>query len=115
MREATKGIDKTMSDDGLVVVIPTRNRSDLARNAVESVISQVDCAVDVFVSDNSTTSESRSDLSSYCHELGNERLRYLAPPAPLPMAKHWDWAMQQALSLYDSAHFTFLTDRMLFK
>jgi hypothetical protein len=31
------------------------------------------------------------------------------------MARHWDWAMHQALSLYDSAHFAFLTDRMVFK
>jgi glycosyltransferase involved in cell wall biosynthesis len=116
MREAAERINRTMSDGGLVVVIPTRNRSDLAKKAVESVIGQVDGLVHVLVSDNSTTSESRSDLSGYCHERGDKGLRYVTPPEPLPMAGHWDWAMQQALSLYDDfTHFTFLTDRMLFK
>jgi Glycosyl transferase family 2 len=105
-----------MGAGGLVVVIPTRNRSDLAKEAIESVIGQVDCAVQVLVSDNSTTSESRSDLSGYCRERENAGLRYVEPPESLPMAKHWDWAIQQALSLhYASTHFAFLTDRMLFK
>jgi hypothetical protein len=31
------------------------------------------------------------------------------------MNKHWDWAMEQALSLYDCSHVAFLTDRMMFK
>jgi SAM-dependent methyltransferase len=31
------------------------------------------------------------------------------------MALHWDWAIEQALSLYKASHFSFLTDRMLFK
>src|SRR5437868_595455 len=100
-------MDKTMSDGGLVVVIPTRNREDLAKKSIESVIRQADCAVEILVSDNSTTSESRSDLLDYCHELANERLRYLAPSEPLPMAKHWDWAIQQALFLSDATHFAF--------
>jgi hypothetical protein len=104
-----------MSYAGLVVVIPTRNRSDLAKKAVESAVSQIDCDVQVLVSDNSTASESRSNLCDYCHERGDKRLRYLAPPESLPMADHWDWAMRQAMALYDATHFAFLTDRMLFK
>jgi hypothetical protein len=99
---------------GYVIVIPTRNRADLVRHAVESIFGQSGCDVDVLVSDNSTSAEQRTDLSRYCHGM-NERLRYIAPPDPLPMSQHWDWAMRQALSLYDTSHVGFLTDRMMFK
>jgi len=108
-------MDRAMSEGQLVVVIPTRNRADLARTAVESVLSQSGSEVQVLVSDNSTASKDRADLSDYCRQHGSERLRYLAPPESLAMALHWDWAMQQALSIYDASHFAFLTDRMLFK
>src|SRR5712691_2502676 len=104
-----------MSYGGMIVIIPTRNRAELARNALDSVLSQPDCEVRVLVSDNSTTSADRAELSRYCQQLRHERLRYLTPPEPLPTTQHWDWAIQQALSLYDSRHFTFLTDRMMFK
>lgn len=97
-----------------VVVIPTRDRVDLLRNAVRSILSQSD-SVRVLVSDNSTSAENRCKVSQYCGEPGNERLIYIAPPEPLPMSQHWDWAMQRALSTYNATHFTFLTDRMVFK
>lgn len=104
-----------MNYDALVVVIPTRNRADLARNAIESVLDQSGSEVQVLVSNNSTVNEDRAHLSDYCRQRGNERLRHVAAPQSLPMALHWDWAMQQALSIYDASHFAFLTDRMLFK
>lgn len=103
-----------MQSNEVVVVIPTRDRADLVRNAIRSVLSQGN-SVQVLVSDNSISAESRSELSQYCRELGNERLRLVSPPKPLPMSQHWDWAMEQALSFYSSSHFTFLTDRMVFK
>ncbi len=104
-----------MSYGGMIVIIPTRNRAELARNALDSVLSQPDYEVQILVSDNSTTCADRAELSRYCQQLASERLRYLTPPEPLPITQHWDWAMQQALSLYDCTHFTFLTDRMMFK
>jgi hypothetical protein len=104
-----------VSFNELVVVIPTRNRSDLVRNALNSVLSQSDCEIQVLVSDNSTATDQRADLSRYCQEREDERVRYIVPPRPLPMAQHWDWALRQALSLYGSTHFSFLTDRMMFK
>jgi hypothetical protein len=33
----------------------------------------------------------------------------------MPMAKHWDWVINQALELYDLNHFLYLTDRSVFK
>jgi len=44
----------------LVVVIPTRNRADLVPKALDSVLSQAGCEVQILVSDNSTTSADRA-------------------------------------------------------
>jgi glycosyltransferase involved in cell wall biosynthesis len=98
-----------------LIVIPTRNRSDLAKNAIRSVLDQIGSDVDVLVSDNSTTSNQLAELSQYCEQCADVRLRYITPPELLPMSSHWDWAMQQALSLYDCSHVAFLTDRMMFR
>jgi hypothetical protein len=99
----------------LIIVIPTRNRSDLAINAIRSVLDQPDCEVVLLVSDNSTSLEERTKLSEFCRQLQDKRLQYLTPPEPLPMSRHWDWAMEQALAQSNCSHVGFLTDRMMFK
>ena len=43
-----------MQYKSLLIVIPTRNRADLAITAINSVINQKNCTVEVLVSDNST-------------------------------------------------------------
>lgn len=104
-----------MKASGTVIVIPTRNRADLAWKSVESVLAQLDETIAVLVSDNSTSVEQRAELSGRCKAAAHPQLRYLTPPEPLPMPQHWDWAMGKALSLYEPSRVSFLTDRMLFK
>lgn len=104
-----------MGYTGTVIIIPTRNRPDLVRNALGSVLDQTGIEVEVLVSDNSTSREDQASLSEYCQQLQNRRLRYVAPPEPLPMTQHWNWALEYALSSYQASHYTFLTDRMVFK
>lgn len=99
----------------LVVVIPTRNRSDLAYNAIRSVLNQTDCDFRLLVSDNSTRAEELDQLARLCGEIADERLRYIRPPEPLVMSHHWSWALEQALADSRVSHVAFLTDRMLFK
>src|SRR2546422_2354060 len=98
-----------------VVVIPTRNRPDLAMNAIRSVLQEPLVDVHVIVSDNSTTEADRSALAGFCARLSNARLLCIAPPRALPATEHWDWAMHQALQRYDAGHFIYLTDRSVFK
>jgi len=97
-----------------VVVIPTRNRADLVRNAIRSVLNQPNCEVDVLVSDNSNEPAASESLVDFCRELADQRLRYVRPPRPLPMTEHWDWALSRALES-EATHFAFLSDRMMFK
>lgn len=99
----------------LLVVIPTRNRPDLAINAIRSAIEQSGTEFEVIVSDNSTDEANKADLMDHCRGLGDDRVRYIAPEEPLPMTKHWEWAMRQSLRLSDFTHVTYLTDRTVFK
>ena len=98
----------------LRVIIPTRNRADLAIGAIRSVLSQPVDSVRILVSDNSTSGKERASLSRFCRKLKDKRLRYIAPPEPMPMSPHWDWAMREALRT-EASHFTVLTDRMVYR
>lgn len=95
----------------LAVIIPTRNRADLAIRAVRSLLDQPGCRLQVFVSDNSTSADEQRRLTDFCRALADPRIAYMRPPTPLPMAEHWDWAMQQALARSDASHLTIHYDR----
>jgi glycosyltransferase involved in cell wall biosynthesis len=99
---------------GTLVVVPTRNRADLAITAVRSVLAQEGADARVLVSDNSTTVEDVATLSQFCGEQV-ERVRYIRPPEPMSMTRHWEWVINEALRLCDASHVTFLTDRTIFK
>jgi glycosyl transferase family 2 len=100
---------------GAVVVIPTRNRARLAMNAIRSVLDQPVDDLRILVSDNSTSQRDGDDLESFCASLADSRLRYARPPQPLAMPAHWQWAIEQALANYEANHFSYLTDRMMFR
>jgi glycosyltransferase involved in cell wall biosynthesis len=104
-----------MQYKSLLVVIPTRNRHDLAINAVNSVLNQENCNFEVIVSDNSTEEQEVEKLHAFCEKNTDSRLRYIRPPEPLPMTEHWDWAMGEALTISQASHIIYLTDRCLLK
>jgi hypothetical protein len=93
----------------IAALIPTRNRADLAIAAVRSLLDQ-DCPIEIFVSDNSTSSDG---LRDFC--LGQEQVHYLRPPAELSMPEHWDWALSQVLSRSQATHITLHYDRKVSK
>lgn len=97
-----------------VIVVPTRNRAELAELAVRSVVEQAGDDVGVVVSDNSTSEEEAARLADFCAGQG-ELVTYLRPSAPLPMTAHWEWALLAARASSDASHVGFLTDRMRFK
>ena len=103
-----------MTFSKLLIVIPTRNRADLAVNAINSVINQKNCNFEILVSDNSTEEREISTLAAFCEKLETNRVKYIRPPHPMAMTEHWDWAMSRALDLSDFSHVTYLTDRTVF-
>lgn len=98
----------------LVVVIPTRNRAELAKHAINSVLDQRAPGVQVLVSDNSTDPDERDRLAAFCSGLGADTVTYVAPPEPRPMPAHWQWALERAFEL-DATHYLYLSDRCLLK
>ncbi|WP_028062471.1 glycosyltransferase [Solirubrobacter soli] len=93
----------------LAVVVPTRNRADIAPAAVRSALD--DPRVRVVVSDNSTDPEQLERLRAACEALADERVRYLRPPEGLPMTPHWQWALDRALEDPATTHVLYLSDR----
>ncbi len=103
-----------MESTKLIVLIPTRNRAELAVNAINSVLSQASPDIRIIVSDNSTSESELTELEKFCAALANEYVQYVRPPEPLSMTKHYDWAVRQALRQEGATHVLLLTDRMIF-
>ncbi len=99
----------------LALIIPTRNRADLAAAAVRSLLDRPGCRVCVFVSDNSPEGEEARRLADFCGSLNDPRVVYMRPPEPMPMPEHWDWAVRQALARSDATHFGVHYDRRVTK
>jgi hypothetical protein len=108
-------MSRTVSCNGAVVVVPTRNRAQLAMNALRSVLDQPVDDFHVLVSDNSTSAHDREQLAGFCNTLDDSRVRYVRPPQSLAMPAHWQWAIEHALADFDASHVTYLTDRMMFR
>jgi hypothetical protein len=99
-----------------LIVVPTRNRADLASAAVASVLRQAGDDVHLVVSDNSTQAEESRRLERLREGPDARRIRLVRPPEPLPMGRHWDWALGESLRLEpDTTHVLYLTDRMVFR
>jgi hypothetical protein len=104
-----------MAYTGTVVVVPTRNRAQIATNAIASVLEQRIENVSVMVSDNSTSESDREALARFCRERSDDRVLYLRPPQSLSMSAHWEWAIEEVLRTHAASHFVYLTDRMMFR
>jgi hypothetical protein len=100
---------------GLVVIVPTRNRSAMAIQSILSILDEQGDDVTILVSDNCTEPEESKVLSEFCKARGGRSLRYMRPDRPLSMPMHYEWAFTQALETTSSNHFTILTDRRQFR
>ena len=96
----------------IAAVIPTRNRPDLAIQAVGSLLAQ-ERPVEIFVSDNSVSPE--PELRDFCDGVEAGRVSYMRPAASLGQASHWNWAMQEAMRRSTATHFTVHYDRKVSK
>jgi len=99
----------------LVIIVPTRDRADIAVNAVWSLLASSDSSFEIFLSDNSTLSSHSSQLEHFVKSCDDPRLTLRRPPYAMSMTHHWDWALKEALENPEITHAVFLTDRMMFK
>src|ERR1700730_18741776 len=106
--------DVPFETDRTAIIIPTRDRADLVANAIRSVTSQNVPCTQILVSDNSTRTEDSQKIATACRNAG-ARVHYVRPPTPMPMAEHWDWAIQAARHLIPSGRFLLLSSRWVFR
>lgn len=100
-----------MKDVALAVVIPTRNRAEMAIDAIQSLREQPGCNLQVFVSDNSSDEAEVRQLAAFCDALGDPRVTYMRAPENLSQGRHWDWATREALARSSATHVTVHYDR----
>ena len=80
----------------LSILLPTRDRLEYLRYAVESVRRQDDDDWEVIVSDNDST----EDVSGYVAELGDERVTYVRTGSFVPVTENWNNALRHSRGDY---------------
>ena len=98
----------------LLVVVPTRNRADLAWRAVRSAATG-EGDVAVVLSDNSTEPADVERMARFCRDWDGPGVSYIRPPQSMSMVDHWNWALREAFERHPATHVTFLSDRMVFR
>jgi glycosyltransferase involved in cell wall biosynthesis len=78
------------------VLLPTRDRLDLLRQAVASVTRLEDTDCEIVVSDNCST----GDVEGYVASLGNASVRYVRTPEVLSVTENWNNALAHSTGDY---------------
>jgi glycosyltransferase involved in cell wall biosynthesis len=78
------------------VLLPSRNRLDLLKHAVASVVRQRFTDFEIVVSDNAST----SDYAAYVESLGDSRVRLIRSEVALPVTQNWRRALEASLGRY---------------
>lgn len=90
---------QTGKADPLVsVLIPTRNRAELMQETVQSVLAQRWRDFELVLSNNHSTDDTQQVLEKMAEQ--DSRIRLIAPPEPLGMTAHWNWAWKQTRGKY---------------
>lgn len=90
------------------ILIPTRGRPDLLRDALASALFQDFDDFEVVVSDNCNDDRTQKTLNEFRH---HDRLRCIRSERLLPMPDHWEFASRHA----EGTYVLFLTDRSVLK
>src|SRR3954470_23556514 len=77
-------------------LLPTRNRLDYLRFAVESVLRQDDPDWELVISDN----DSEDDIAGYVASLGDDRVRYVRTDSFVPVTENWNNALRHSTGEY---------------
>jgi glycosyltransferase involved in cell wall biosynthesis len=78
------------------VIIPSRNRATLLRQAILSIISQDYCDFEIIVSDNA----SDSDYRDLFQDFNDFNIRFLRSEEPLSVTDNWNKALEAAVGEY---------------
>ncbi|WP_233078035.1 glycosyltransferase family A protein [Rheinheimera soli] len=79
------------------IVLPTRDRPDLVRRVLESLVAQTFTDFEVIVSDNALNNPCLHEVSRF---LVDKRFNYKRTLKPMDMCSHWDFALEGATGEY---------------
>jgi glycosyltransferase involved in cell wall biosynthesis len=85
-----------MLRNAISILIPTRERADLLRSAIESCVAQQFDNCRFIVSDNASADHTRDVVNSFC----DSRIQYVNPGRRLSMADNFEYALSYALPGY---------------
>ena len=74
------------------IVVPTFNRREFVGKAIESALRQTFTDLEVVVSDNHSTDDTRAVIEQF----DDPRLRYVQPPEHCILPDHWEFVRRQA-------------------
>lgn len=101
--------------NGLLIIIPTRNRFNIVLNGIKSsLLNPLPEGFKILISDDSSEESQAEALRKFC-EKNKSKVLYIRAPGNLSMTQHYEWAIHQGLKHKEFNHFCFLTDRMIFK
>lgn len=86
------------------IIIPTKNRPDLLRDAISSVLLQDFDDYELIVSDNFNDERTKKTVDEF---IGDKHLTYIRTEKEMNMPDHWEFATKKANGLY----IMILTDR----
>jgi hypothetical protein len=78
------------------VLLPTRNRLEFLRFAIETVLRQDDPDWEIVVSDNA----SDEDIAGHLDGLGDDRVRYVRSASFVPVTDNWNIALENSTGRY---------------
>jgi glycosyltransferase involved in cell wall biosynthesis len=78
------------------ILLPTRNRLEFLRYAIETVLRQDDPDWEIVVSDN----DSEDDIAGHVATLRDERVRYVRTPQFVPVTDNWNNALEHSGGRY---------------
>jgi hypothetical protein len=78
------------------VLLPTRNRLEFLRYAIETVLRQDDPDWEIVVSDN----DSEEDIAGHVAGLGDDRVRYRRTASFVPVTENWNSALEHSSGGY---------------
>lgn len=78
------------------ILLPTRNRLELLRFAVQSVLDQDYSSWEIIISDNASS----DDVEGYARSLQDERIVYVRSEQLIPVTDNWNLALERAIGDY---------------
>src|SRR5262245_49251937 len=85
-----------MSRPSFSILLPTRNRLELLKHVIASILAQNDGSLEIIVSDNASS----ENYIDYVRTITSIPVRYIRGDAPISVSDNWNRALKAATGDY---------------